>query len=149
MFLKGVHPAEELLHRSRGRPCRFSRASLVSVPTSPERGSSCPVFADTGCGLSVSSSPSWWPCSWSLAVVLICIPSHLMTLSTFSCYCRAVCCSLPVSKLVSASCQGLGILEMFRGYVFSWVTNASSHSLTFLSTLMMTLSGRHIADAVF
>ena len=108
-----------------------------------------PVFADTGCGLSVSSSPSWWPCSWSLAVVLICIPSHLMTLSTFSCYCLAVCCSLPVSKLVSASCQGLGILEMFRGYVFSWVTNASSHSLTFLSTLMMTLSGRHIADAVF
>lgn len=51
MFPKGVHPAEELLHLSCGRPCQFSRVSPVSVPTSHEQHSSCPVFADTGCGL--------------------------------------------------------------------------------------------------
>lgn len=130
-------------------PAGFPECHRFLSPPALSRAPAAPVFADTGCGLSVSSSPSWWPRSWSLAVVLICIPSRLMTLSTFSCYCRAVCCSLPVSKLVSASCQGLGILEMFRGYIFSWVTNASSHSLTFLSTLMMTFSDRHIADAVF
>lgn len=85
LCFRKVFTQQRLLHLSCGRPCQFSRMSLVSVPTSHEQHSSCPVFADTGCGLFHHRQPGGRV--EDLTVVLICIPWHLMTLSIFSYYC--------------------------------------------------------------